>query len=304
MDCIRQPTLLFFADGEVVSGMGHLRRCEGLASAAKERGWNCIFIDTGPQASAWLRERGWSVVTQESLSDAVSAIVLDSYIITDERIAKLKMLSKNLVYFHDSGVPIADFSLVVSSADGSDKMPNGTRVLSGGQYRIIHPNILAVPKSLRRTPVENIIVTFGAAPAMIDFGTIISQRLQKEFPSVAVRLIYGLSGTDAAHAFGQADIAVSGGGQSMLELSYLGVPTVAVILSPDQSGQVRDAASRGAVSEVGKRGDQGIVDSIVKAVQELYSVEVRSDMSTAAQAYIDGRGAQRILDGIAAIIRA
>ena len=292
------PVLLFYVDGEESSGAGHLRRCEGLASAACERGWKCLFLDTGPGAAAWLRERGWEVVADEAACTGVSAAVIDSYLISCERLSSLKERYARLVGFHDGGTIDSAFSLIISTAEKIPDHPMGAHVFSGTMYRIIHPDIISAPKAHVPSEVATIVVTFGAAPAISSFSSVVAARIREEFPSATVRIIAGLSGADAAHAFSEADIAVSGGGQGMLELAYLGVPTVAVILSDDQIGQVRDAASRGAVLRAGTREDADIADKIVKAVHDLYSVQMRDQLSRAAISYLDGRGAERILDVI------
>jgi spore coat polysaccharide biosynthesis predicted glycosyltransferase SpsG len=107
-----------------------------------------------------------------------------------------------------------------------------------------------------------------------------------------------MSGSDAATAFAHADIAISAGGQTMLELLYLGVPTVVVITSPDQESQVQDALSQKAIAGALKIDNPSLLDDLAKALQGLYSWDTRNALSATASSYIDDRGAERIFNTI------
>src|SRR3989338_4397936 len=270
---------LFYAERGEQVGLGHVRRCEALSLEFKKRGWE---VDYSPGGKV-----------------PYDGIVIDSYVLAPEKIREYKKRCPFLIGFHDKGEPNANFSILISSIYSETATRGRTRILGGHVYRAIHPDALAAPPAAICDSITSLVITFGGSAAMTVFSKEVAGALKKTMPAIGVRVVAGISGQEAAAVFSSTDIAVAGGGQTLLELAYLGVPTVVVSLSEDQDAQIADAAANGFARVAGKLHDARILDSIGETVRSLYARDVRERMHNAGRGYIDGKGAERIADAIA-----
>ena len=92
-----------------------------------------------------------------------------------------------------------------------------------------------------------------------------------------------------------ADVAVSGGGQTLFELLYCGVPTIAIRLADNQRPNIDALAKLGCIRDAGCAGDVGWLDVIEAGLDQLLNdAAARRPMAKAAMALCDGRGAERV----------
>jgi spore coat polysaccharide biosynthesis predicted glycosyltransferase SpsG len=105
---------------------------------------------------------------------------------------------------------------------------------------------------------------------------------------------------DLSALMSAADLAVSGGGQTLYELAATGVPTVALCLADNQEPNIAALAgvsllSAGRVAE----SAAGRFDRIEEGCRQLAAdPALRQRMSDAGRSLIDGQGAARVADVI------
>jgi UDP-2,4-diacetamido-2,4,6-trideoxy-beta-L-altropyranose hydrolase len=99
---------------------------------------------------------------------------------------------------------------------------------------------------------------------------------------------------DMAAMIASADVAIGGGGVSMLERCCLGLPSLVVTLADNQESGARALAERGAIISLGRaeRLDEASLEIAVAAV--LRAPELLHHVSTQAWQLVDGRGAIRV----------
>ncbi|MEY4747477.1 MAG: hypothetical protein RLZZ416_526 [Candidatus Parcubacteria bacterium] len=273
--------ILFYVDDRAESGLGHVRRSEALAHTLESRGAKVDFA---------LR------------SDAYDIGVIDRYDVLNRDIERMRARCKRLVGFHDMGQIDQRFSLVISTVIGKNMRVGDVAVLGGHEYRIVHPEVRARSPIVVKEHIEKIIVTLGSAPTMAMQTARLVEALKRALPHIRFEPIAGLSPGDALAAYGSADVAICAGGQTLIELSYLGVPIIAVIASEDQGRQVDDALAHDAVVVAGRISDTGVAMRIAAAIDSLYSADARGKLSVASKHYIDGRGAERIVEALERLI--
>ena len=103
----------------------------------------------------------------------------------------------------------------------------------------------------------------------------------------------------------QADLAISGGGQTLYELAALGLPAVAVCVASTQEANLAALAAAPTLVAL-RRPGAGETDwgALRDAVHRLAAdVDGRARMSAAGRALVDGCGASRAADGILALGR-
>ena len=97
----------------------------------------------------------------------------------------------------------------------------------------------------------------------------------------------------------EADLAVSGGGQTLYELAAMGVPTVAVEVAGNQAPSLAALAAQGVVHCAGRATDPDLRGALAQAVAELLEDHHRREaMSAAGRRLVDGRGAQRVANAV------
>ena len=93
----------------------------------------------------------------------------------------------------------------------------------------------------------------------------------------------------------EADLAVSGAGQTLYELAWAGCPAVAVETAPNQEGQARALEAAGSLIRAGGIRDPEFPDRMEAAVKRLLEEkELRARMGRAGQSLVDGQGAARV----------
>ena len=105
---------------------------------------------------------------------------------------------------------------------------------------------------------------------------------------------------DLSALMSAADLAVSGGGQTLYELAATGVPTVALCLADNQEPNIAALAgvsllSAGRVEESAADGFHRVEDGCRQLAAD---PALRERMSDAGRSLIDGHGASRVADVI------
>jgi len=96
-----------------------------------------------------------------------------------------------------------------------------------------------------------------------------------------------------------ADLAVSGGGQTTYELAATGTPAIGIRLAAGQALNLRGLSAAGCLREAGAPDEVGFEARLVSRLSELADDRsVREEMSRRGRALVDGRGAERVTDAI------
>ena len=316
--------------------MGHLRRCLSLAAALMHAGARVVFIVNRAGHLAELFPPGLDVVevdddeinslvaTRQALqASSAAALVTDSYAVSAEPLMDMGVPTATIV----DGVPAQPLpvALVTDSAidAASYAWPSsdGTQLLLGPAYVLLRPMFAEARPRRIAGDVRKVLVTTGGADHARCCGRFIAAA-RDAYPAATIDVIVGpyftseaaaavhrLSATDrrivvhrrAVDMVGllrDADVAVTGGGQTLYELAATGTPTVAISLAANQHANLRGFAARGALVWAGDAGDVDLEARIAAALRQLAPADVRSAMSAAGQTLVDGRGASRIATAV------
>jgi spore coat polysaccharide biosynthesis predicted glycosyltransferase SpsG len=234
-------------------------------------------------------------------------LVLDTYDRADwQRVAALT--HGHLVAFGDALPDPAAADLVITPEDGAD--PNG-RVLGGLRFACLRRPFWDLgPRRIRDSP-QRVLVTTGGGD-LGGLGSRLATRLHECLPSLEIELVWG-SGFEGEPPGGvtaldrpasllepllRADAVVCAGGQTMLEVAATGAPALVLEGAPNQRTQIATLAAREAVVPVGEEEAPAALEHL------LGSTSLRRQLSSRAQEAVDGRGALRVADELAALARA
>jgi spore coat polysaccharide biosynthesis predicted glycosyltransferase SpsG len=302
---------LVVADGGPDAGLGHISRSSALALAVGDRGFDvrCFALEApGPTARDGV---AWKCVASlESTPDLAEAAVLvvDSYRLSEDGLAAVPD-HVPVVVLQEHATPPARAALVVSAA--SDPALGGPDRLCGFEYACLRPAFWAPPARTSFDGIRRVLVTTGGGDPTPGLGAALAAAARDALPAAAVTLVRGpfargdhpagvslLDAPDSLHgALVDTDLVVTAGGQTMLEAAAVGTPTIAVVAADNQRQQATRLADLGAVRLLELPAGE-----LAQTMRELDAApHVRRRLARHAQAAIDGRGAHRVAERIAAL---
>jgi spore coat polysaccharide biosynthesis predicted glycosyltransferase SpsG len=314
-----RPAVVLRADGGREAGLGHQRRCRALAAALAPWAEVRIVVEAEPglaSALAAARDLG------------AAALVVDSYHVAPEALARARGAVRVTVRVDDTGRFPIPADLVVSPATGLSPpaAPGATRYLLGPRFALLEPAFGADPARASRGDVRRVLVVLGGATQAALMAAV-ARAVRAALATAAVDVVVGPVG-DAADAVARAlagvggvtvhaapeslrplmlaaDLAVSGGGVTALELAATATPTVAVRLSENQRRNLDGLERAGAVVPAGDAADPGLAAAVEAAVAALARDPARRRrLGEQGRDLVDGRGVTRVADELRALVTA
>jgi UDP-2,4-diacetamido-2,4,6-trideoxy-beta-L-altropyranose hydrolase len=250
-------------------------------------------------------------------------IVIDGYQFGPSFQSTLKLGSRRLLVVDDTGhaaTPQADVILNQNPYADSGMyldVAAATRLLLGTRYALLRRQFTAARPAHRAAPPEasRILVTLGGGDAL-DTTRRLLDALARTLPASAevvvvtgpaseagdflreaigrapfsVRVEHDVANMAALMAW--ADVSVSGGGGTCLELAFMGIPNCIVTMADNQREVARAFDSAGAALDLGEwcaREDHGQRVAALAGDRER-----RAEMALRGRTLVDGRGAGRV----------
>jgi len=197
----------------------------------------------------------------------------------------------------------------------------GMRLLLGPRYALLRKEIISWKYRRHPNPEKafNILVTLGGSdPGNASLHIIkVLQQLPEDFFSA--KIIVGGSNPhlksisrsldSSKHAiellhdvrnmgefFAWADLAITAGGSTTLELAYIGVPMITVVIADNQKRVCESLQKRKAAINLGVF-DRTLDAKFLPCVRKVMnSLNLRNELSRNATELVDGKGAERVAD--------
>lgn len=298
-------------------GLGHLRRCLNVADALRENGVESLFV-VPPGAGAQLAQaEGFQVV--KGIGDD-GPLLVDSYLLGEAELDRLAA-ERPLALFDDRCLHPFSARLVVNGGLGAETRPyisstGDTEFLLGARYAPLRRAYWnGAPVRPQPGGVPCVLVVFGGADLTGLTPAAVSALDQVSGPLRIVAAIGPLADTleetrkaaaasphavevvrdppDLTGIVAGADLAVSAGGGTLVELVAAGTPSIAIEIAENQRPGIEALAAAGAVEPAAEA-------QIGALVQELLADEPRrARLARAGRDLLDGRGALRIAERLA-----
>lgn len=251
------------------------------------------------------------------------ALVLDAYSVDPAAVAAVA--HRLAVVVDDSGrFPVAG-DVVVNAALGL-RAPEGTaaRYLLGPSFALLAPAFAEKPARSWNAGVRRVLLTLGGAtPARATAS--LAAAVRAAVPGAVLDVVVGPVG-DSADAVEAAlggvsgvvihrapadlrplmlgaDLAVSGGGVTLLELAATATPTVAVAVAANQDGNLRGLERLDAIHHAGRIEEAaGAVGAAAAALAG--EPARRRALGERARQVVDGGGAARVAAAVRAALAA
>lgn len=321
------PRILFVCDaGETVGG-GHVMRCLTLAGALAERGARPAFLRTPAVAEVVGRFGGGAALTDDAAG--FEAVVFDHYGLGAEDHRRIAGGRPALVIDDLADRPLAaDLVLDAGPArraqDYAGLVAPDTRLLLGPAYAAVRPAfsvLREVALARRGGTVRRILVSLG----LTDVGGItgrVAERLLATAPDQTLDVVVGAGAPSLPHLRAlagprlalhvdaqdmprltlEADLAVGAGGSTTWERCVLGLPSILLILAPNQAPAAAAMAKREAamVLDVAEPGFEADFDAALRRL--LDDAPLRRRLSAASAEVCDGQGAARAAEAFLKVI--
>jgi len=307
---------VFVTEASPEVGLGHLRRCEALATALRRRGATSRFLVDGEAAVAgpevvplaWTRDPALAcAAVAESRDDAA---IVDSYRATPELFERLRAVAGCVVAIDDVADRRLPIHLVVNGSFGATHLryrgAPDTRFLLGSEYALLDPAFGEAPNRVPAEAVRRVLVTLGGGVVGEPLARVIAA-VRRTLPSATIDLALGPLSDDDAGAqeavtlhrglrslrglMLQSDLAVTGVGMTVYESLAAGTPVIGVCLADNQRPNI-DALSRAGLIVSAE-------PSLEDAIRYLATDSaLRRGMCGEGRRRVDGRGAERVADEI------
>jgi UDP-2,4-diacetamido-2,4,6-trideoxy-beta-L-altropyranose hydrolase len=250
------------------------------------------------------------------------AIVVDSYDVDGDYLAQLRRAGLFVVAIDDLARFPFPCQVVVNGSAGTAHLPyvsaaGDTVFLIGTEFVLLGQDFHAAAARIGNEAVHELLVTVGGSdrhglmpqllsqlddlPAEVAINAVVGPFFENraDVEDAArrcrrtVRLIDGPA--SIRDLMLRADVAVSGGGQTLYELAATGTPTVAFEVDANQSHNLDALAAEGVLLLVEGPREAGFPARVSRAVMALIGCsDERKRMSAAGRRVVDGQGATRL----------
>lgn len=308
--------IIFVPDGGAVAGLGHLSRCLAVAEAFRvTSNIRPMFLSADSASRTWLAERDMD--STSDLSGSWDVMVVDSYVRSSAAIADLRARTKILTVFDDDGnLPdgahwVINAGVGASGALYSHSRPGG--LLLGPMFHPLRSEYWAPePDKPTISAVQNVVITLGGGACeemlsemLVELRLVLPCSLLHvlvgphagviELSSDEQDVVFHRAPQNVREVLALADVAVSAGGQTLYELAYLGIPTIAIETAPNQRNNILGFSDAGVLVDIGEIGMPIWKDKLKEALGTLItSPSKRRQMSDAGRHLIDSKGALRL----------
>jgi spore coat polysaccharide biosynthesis predicted glycosyltransferase SpsG len=297
-------------------GFGHLVRCRSLARA----------MDLVPRASVRGNDAtrraaiamGWSLASSASRT-ALTTERPDVLVVDDPSaphaatwVRAARRLGVPVATIHDLGLGRVESDLTIDGSVIEGRPQPGANALIGPAHMILDPEILATRQRHTRRPELNVLIALGGGSHVCHLAAGIARELAQRVPDVRIRAAAGFSShcrrpalprgrwisapDGLARELSHTTVAVVAGGVTLYEACALGIPAVALAVTPAQHRTIRGMARAGAAVDAGQPPIEAetiarVADAAAALVRD---ARARRRMSSSGRQLVDARGAFRV----------
>ena len=309
------------------SGFGHFTRCLALTQAFKEKGIQVELLVDGDESFRTLHDAAEVKTTHwrqngdlDELLSGARVVIIDSYLASIDLYQKVSSKIALTLYLDDYCRLNYPKGMIWNGAIGVEDTDYGrdkSECLLGVDYALVRKEFWEPHDKVINDDIGRILVSVGGEDrhgVLVDLVKFLSKRysslekriiIPRTFVSVEeFRSIMDNNSSFVYHPNGQmmreemleADIAVSGGGQTLYELARMGVPVVGICLFENQRTNLSNWHKCGFVDFVVNRGVADIMDLIEQRIDQLRSHQERVWRSAIGRRFVGGQGARRVVE--------
>lgn len=317
--------LVVYTEGDRVRGLGHVSRCSAWADGWARRGGRVSWVLDGDSAAATMIAPGQQVQISRWQDGAAGAPVdrsaqvtfVDSYSVTRDTLDAIAATTGATVYVDDLW-KVWPAGIVVHPAP--DRRPDAvpppdpaTIWLTGPAWHPLRaPFVDLALRDPPRPSIRRVLVVFGGGDLRRVGATMADLALQvcegaevdlvlgagQETPpaSRGLTVHQAIDATAMARLMRDADVAISGAGQTIFELARCGTPTVMVGIAENQRANLEQWPALCGFIDAGFWDAVDLPDRVRNGLIALTPAVARQQVSDRAHGIVDGQGVHRLFD--------
>jgi len=321
--------VLILTEGGAKIGYGHMSRCLALSQAFNETRPEVdvkFIVRADKRAKAFLKSNNVNFVSLDwvkrldkiqELIGKETIIIVDSYQAPQIFYKRLRMFKyKPYLAAIDDCNRIryeADAIINFSVRDRYDigyKKSNSIKYLVGNEYLVFRKEFYKKPGKRINKKIRNILISLSGADCnklvtgivnlLANYGLnlhVVSpdKSIHNLFNGSKIKVYSDLSTKDICSLMMKVDLCISGGGQILNELAYLGVPTIAICLARNQLENIKRWKKTGFLEYIGWHRDKDILLNLEKSLNGMGNIDVRKQRSKSGKNTADSNGRLKIV---------
>lgn len=291
-------------------GFGHLMRCLAIYDVFAQYGYlPKLAINSSINIDAYIEDRNYILVnwltdnenTIKLLKD-VDIVFIDSYLADEDKYKEITSLVKLTIFIDDNYRINYPNGVILNSLINADliytKDYSRYTYLLGTEFQTLRRDFWNLPYKPIKKEIDTILITLGGndlrnlSETLLKAVNIKFKNLRKIFIlgsnydinklnyliDANTKLYQNVNTREMIQLYLSADVAITAGGQSLIELSYIGVPSIVVCVAENQKNNIEGMQNAGLIFNLGSWNE--INDKkIIEAINKLSSNETREDMS-------------------------
>ncbi len=217
---------------------------------------------------------------------------------------------------------LIDYNIQYDEAAYKKLQKDGCELLLGAQYTPLRSQFVGAEPAPLRSTVKDVLITTGGSDKYRITDALLAVLSGEQYKDIRFHVIVGhLFGADAlkdrhtdrenmilhrnvhdmAALCREMDMAVCAGGTTLYELLAVGVPAVVFSFSDNQNNGLYMSRYVTHCGDI-RRGDGVDISAVIDAIDGMLPLQRRIDARGRGSGLIDGNGACRIADRIAALL--
>lgn len=315
--------LVIFTEGDLVRGLGHVGRCSAYAQGWMERGGQVCWVLDGDEAAVRMtgsasavRRLRWQENPAQAPSDLRPDVALvDSYCATPEVLEAIAAGAGGVIFIDDlrRTYPAGLVVHAAPDADEHSKASSDAIWLEGPGWQPLRAPFWDLePRGPVRPDVERMLVVIGGGDvrgigaamaglaceayrqARIDL--VMAPGLAAPEPSSRLAVHHSLDASAMVRLMSEADVAISGAGQTVFELARCGTPTVMIGIADNQQPNLDHWPGLCGFIDAGRWDDARLAERVGDGLADLRPAPLRQAISERATVLVDGQGVRRLFD--------
>ena len=328
-----KPRIAFVCAAGPGVGGGHVMRCATLAAALEAQGADCAFVDRPGVAEVLSAFAPGLGLTRDA--DPADALVFDDYALeVHDHLSLAKgrpvLVIDDLADRFLGADMVLDAGPARTASDYAGLIADGAPLMLGPMNAPVRPDFAEARDftlARRRTdPLpRRILVSLGLGDlngitqrvvhrllpiaADMPLDIILGENAMSE-PSLKQAALHHpninlqINTPNMATLTAQADLAIGAGGSSTWERCVLGLPSLLLILAPNQRPAARAMADQGAAIVVDAESESFEASLEAAVAMLLRDANLRRRLTEASAKVCDGRGADRVAEAFLKLIAA
>lgn len=321
--------VFIITEGSKEIGFGHITRCMSLYQAFEEKNiFPQFIVNVDESLNQFLEGKrynrlNWTGKTKElfKLIENADIAIVDSYLADYNIYKKISELVKIPVYIDDNkriDYPrgtVVNGSIYARFLDYPQK--DSVKYLLGPDFIMLRQEFWNASKKNTSDDLKDILITFGGddsrniTPKVLNLLNnrypelnkiiIVGSAFQnveeiEKLKTNKTELIYNPGSKEMKENMLKSDIAISAGGQTLYELSKIGIPIIAIAVASNQINNVNYCKQAGLIEYAGFWNDKKLLDTIFKSFEALKDINLRLEMSNVGKNTVKGNGPIKIVE--------